>query len=72
MRYVQTPQSRWLRKPLAVVALIALAPLMLAVAVRAAVETANVVVTAIGPVVPYAVVIVMLALAYRLVLGRRM
>lgn len=72
MRYLRVPYGRWWRKPLAVVVLIALAPLLVAVAVRAAIETANVVVAAIGPLVPYAVVIVVLALVYRLALGRRL
>jgi hypothetical protein len=72
MRYVRTPQSRWLRKPVAVLVLIFMAPLLLAVAVRAVAELASVVVTAIGPVVPYAVVVLVLAVVYRLVLGRRL
>jgi hypothetical protein len=72
LRNVPTPYSRWWHKPLAVLALILMAPLFLAVAVRAVAELANVVVAAVGPVMPYAVVVVVLAVIYRLVLGRRL
>lgn len=72
LRYVPTPYGRWWRRPVAVLVLIALAPLLAAVAIRAVIETANIVVTAVGPLVPYAVVIVVLAVVYRLVFGQRL
>lgn len=72
MRYVRTPYGRWWRKPVAVLVVIALAPLLLAVAVRSVVELAEIVVTVVGPLVPYAVVIMALAVVYRLVFGRRL
>ena len=72
LRYVPRPYGRWWRRPVAVLVLIALAPLLVAVAVRAVIETANIVVTAVGPLVPYAVVIVTLVVTYRLVFGQRL
>lgn len=72
MRYMRAPYGRWWRKPLAVLVLIAMAPLLLAVTVRAVMELSNIVVTVVGPLVPYAVVIVTLAVIYRLAFGRRL
>lgn len=52
--------------------LVAFAPLLLVVATQAAVDTARIVIEAIGPVIPYAVAVLVLVGVYRLVRGRRL
>jgi hypothetical protein len=64
--------GQWRKKALGGLLLIAFAPLLLVVAIRAADTAAQVVIELLGPVIPYVVVILMLSGIYRLVLGRRL
>ncbi|MEU0537075.1 hypothetical protein [Amycolatopsis tolypomycina] len=52
--------------------LVAFAPLLLAAATQAAVNTAQIVIEVIRPVIPYAVAALVLVGVYRLVRGRRL
>lgn len=62
----------WRTKAVSAVLLVAFAPLLLVVATQAAVDTARIVIEAIGPVIPYAVAVLVLVGVYRLVRGRRL
>jgi hypothetical protein len=71
MKYLPSPGGSWRKKAVGGLLVIAFLPLLLVVFVRAVAEIARAVVEAIGPVIPYALVILVLAGICRLVLGRR-
>jgi hypothetical protein len=70
MKYVPAPGS-WRRKAVTTLLVIASLPLLLVVAIRAANEAARAVIELLGPIIPYVVVVLVLAGIYRVVLGRR-
>jgi hypothetical protein len=63
--------GQWRKRAVGGLLLIAFAPLLLVVVIRAADAAAQAVIELLGPVIPYVIVILALAGIYRLVLGRR-
>ena len=72
MRYMPPSGGNWRRRAVATLVVIAFLPVLLMIFVRAVNEMARAVIDALGPLIPYAFVILALAGIYRLVLGRRM
>jgi hypothetical protein len=65
------PLERWKHKAVGTLLVIAFLPLILVVAIRAANEAARVIIELLGPLLPYAAVLIVLFIIYRLVIRRR-
>lgn len=70
MRYLPSSGGSWRGKAVGVLLLIAFLPLLLTVALQAVNELARAILDVLGPYIPYAVALLVLAGVYRLVLWR--